>query len=116
MTPSSVQSGYSRILASSIGPGELVTLVRAGDSNVYQAHAWVTEFIPQDLAGAVEQGKRRAIVLASDVIASGFPLPFRPKQDRLIWGTKNNATTSVDDATRRFQGVLIAYEMDLDGA
>ena len=116
MTPDAVQAAYTRALASTMGPGELVQISRNGNTNSYFVHAWVTDFIPQDLAGAIEQGKRSAVVLASDVAASGFPLPFRPKQDRLTWGTKNNAITSVDDATVRIQGILIAYKMDLDGA
>lgn len=115
MTPQQVQSAYARLLGVQ-GPSELVTLIRAGDATLYQAHAWVTDFIPADLAGGVEEGRRNAIVLAADVAASGFPLPFLVKQDRLKWGTKTNVIVKVDDATRRVQGTLIAYELDLDGA
>ena len=113
MSPIAVQAAYARALGAN-GPAETVQLVRGGVS--YPVQAWVTDFIPSDLAGAVEQGRRNAVVLASSVVASGFPLPFIVKQDRLAWGTKSNAITKVDDASRRVQGVLIAYELDLEGA
>ena len=113
MNPVAVQAAYARALGAN-GPAETVNLVRAGVS--YPVQAWVTDFIPQDLAGAVEQGRRSAVVLASSVVASGFPLPFVVKSDRLAWGTKSNAITKVDDASRRVQGLLVAYELDLEGA
>lgn len=119
MNPVAVQAAYARALGAN-GPAETVQLVRMGDSNTYLAQAWVTDFVPMDLAGANEQGKRNAIVLASSVAASGFPLPFVPKSDRLKWGLngapKTNVITKVDDATRRINSVLVAYELDLDGA
>lgn len=118
MSPAAVQAAYVRALATSAGPAETVNIVRQGVA--YPAQAWVTEFVPSDLAGAVEQGRRNAIVLASSLVASGFPLPIIVKQDRLVWGLngtpKSNAITKVDDSTRRIGGTLIAYELDLDGA
>ncbi len=119
MNPAAVQAAYARALGAN-GPAETVQLVRQGNNTVYLAQAWVTDFVPQDLAGAVEQGRRNAVVLASSVAASGFPLPFVVKSDRLVWGLggtpKSNAITKVDDATRRVQGALVAYELDLEGA
>ena len=119
MNPVAVQAAYARALGAN-GPAETVQLVRMGDGNTYLAQAWVTDFVPMDLAGANEQGKRNAVVLASSVVASGFPLPIMPKMDRLVWGlngtSKTNVITKVDDATRRIAGTLIAFELDLDGA
>ena len=114
MNVAAIQAAYARALGAN-GPAETVHLVRAGVGS-FPAQAWITDFIPEDLAGAVEEGRRSAIVLAASVVASGFPLPFLVKQDRLAWGTKSNAIVKVDDASRRVQGVLIAYELDLDGA
>lgn len=116
MNPIAVKAAYVRALASAAGPGELVTLIRAGSSTVYSVHGWVTQFAPSELAGGVEQGKRKATVLAADVAASGFPLPFLPNQDRLKWGTKTNVISSIDDASIRIQGQLVAYKFDLEGA
>ena len=114
MNPVAVAAAYARALGAN-GPGETVTIVRAGVGS-FSVQAWITDFIPSDLAGAVEQGRRNAIVLASSVAASGLPLPIVVKSDRLVWGGKSNAITKVDDASRRIQGVLIAYELDLEGA
>ena len=116
MTPDQIQASYVRVLSAAQGPGELVTLVRVGDLTVYQAHAWITGFLSAELVGEVQQGERRAVVLASDVVASGFPLPFLPKQDRIVWKGKSIVIVSVDDATRRAQGVLFAYDLTLEGA
>lgn len=115
MSLASEQSAYARVLSLR---GRIVTLVRAGDPGNYQVRALVTDFIPSDLAGAVEQGRRSAVVLAADVIGSGFPLPFLVKQDRLVWGNppKSNAITKVDDATRANGNTLLAYDLDLEGA
>lgn len=119
MSPAAAAAAYARAFGAA-GPSEPVQLVRGGDSRVYTAQAWVTDFIPADLAGAVEQGRRNAVVLATSVAASGFPLPFQVKRDRLVWGLsgapKSNAIVKVDDASRRIGGTLLAYELDLDGA
>ena len=121
MNPAVVQAAYARVMGAN-GPSaaRTVQLVRMGDSNTYLVQATVTDFVPIDLAGANEQGKRTAVVLASSVIASGFPLPFIPKQDRLKWNlggtTKTNVITRVDDATLGPQDVLSGYKLDLDGA
>lgn len=116
MSPLAIQNAYVRALATQFGPAELVALIRAGNAGTFQVHGWVTEFVPADVAAGVQQGRRRAIILTSDVVASGFPLPFLVKQDRLMWGTKTNAITKVDDATRRVNSILVAFELDLEGA
>jgi hypothetical protein len=98
--------------------GETVLLRRlsgagAGD---YAVRARLMGFDPDDVVGAVQQGARKAIVLAEDVAATGFPTPLLPKQDRLVWNGKTLAIHHVDDATRRVRGVLIAYELEVVGA
>lgn len=118
MLPDRAAASYNRALASQFGPGEVVTIRRAvsptpGD---YQVSAWVTHIEPSDVTGSVQQLKRKAIVLASDVVSSGFPLPFLPKQDRLIWNGKTLVITAIDEGTRGIQGVVVAYELQLSGA
>jgi hypothetical protein len=118
MTPAAIKAAYLRALASSVGPGEQITLRRgAPPSNTdYSVHGWVTTYDPEDVVGSIQQGRRKAILLAEDVETSGFPLPILPKQDRLIWAGKTLVVSAVDDASRRVQGVLIAYELELSGA
>lgn len=113
MTPAAAKAAYRR----QIGNGETVTLRRldgagAGD---YQARGRVSGFAASDIEGSIQQGLRKAIVLADDVASSGFPTPFLPKQDRLIWSGATLVIQSIDDATRRVGGVLIAYEFELAG-
>lgn len=114
MTPSAARAAYRRQMRN----GETFVLRRlsglgAGD---YVTRGRVDGFTPSDFEGAVQQGTRTAIVLAEDVEASGFPLPFLEKQDRLVWAGKTLVIQSVDDATRRVAGVLIAFVLELAGA
>lgn len=115
MTPAATKAAYARQF---LAHGETVMLRRlsgvgAGD---YAARARIVNFEPSDLIGSIQQGRRKAIVLAEDIAASGFPLPILPKQDRLIWAGKTLVIRAVDDATRRVQGVAMAYELELAGA
>jgi hypothetical protein len=114
MTPAAAIAAYRRQLRN----GETFVLRRlsglgAGD---YAARGRVDGFTPSDFEAAIQQGTRTAIVLAEDVESSGFPLPFLEKQDRLIWAGKTLVVQSVDDATRRVAGVLIAFVLELVGA
>jgi hypothetical protein len=117
MLPKRVAASYARALASHFGPGETVTLRRlsgqgAGD---YEVVGWVTEMHASDVVGSVQQLRRKVIVLADSVTAADFPTPLLPKQDRLIWNDKTLVITAIDDATRRVQGALVAYELELSG-
>lgn len=114
MTPSAARAAYRRQLRN----GETLVLRRlsglgAGD---YAARGRIDGFAPADFEGAIQQGTRTAIILAEDVESSGFPLPFLAKQDRLVWNGRTLVIHSVDDATRRIAGVLIAFVLELAGA
>lgn len=115
MTPETAKAAHRRQITSK---GETVILRRlsgvgAGD---YSVRARIMSFEPSDVVGSIQQGMRKAIVLAEDVVTSGFPTPFLPKQDRLVWNGKTLVVHAVDEATRRIQGVQIAYELELAGA
>jgi hypothetical protein len=115
MTPAAAKAAYARQF---LAHGETVVLRRLSGANAgdYVVTARIMNFEPSDLAGSIQQGKRKAIVLADEVAASGFPAPFLPKQDRLIWNGKTLVIHAVDDATRRVAGVAVAYELELAGA
>jgi hypothetical protein len=116
MNPAAVQAAYRRALAGA-GPGETATFVRQGDATVYQAAAYVPPASANaELAGGMVQNKRRAIVLADDLAASGFPLPLRVNADRFKWGSDPTSNAVKAVAERRVQGVTVAYELDLEGA
>ena len=118
MLPERASASYARALAAQFGPGETVTLRRASGTGAgdYAARAWVTNTSASDVVGSVQQLRRKAIILADSVAGSGFPTPFLPKQDRLVWNGKVLAIMSVDDGSRRIQGALMAYEVELAGA
>ncbi|CAJ0867131.1 hypothetical protein AMST5_01924 [freshwater sediment metagenome] len=111
MTPAQARQSLARMLDAH---GETVTLKRGAAS--YCVRARIMGASPSDVTGSVQQLGRKAIVSAEDVEAIEFPTPFRPKQDRLVWNGKTLVISAVDDATRRIQGELVAYELELSGA
>lgn len=103
-------------MADLIEVGEAVTLQRPGVPPITAAvRARVMGYRPSDLVGAIVQGDRQAIILASDLAASGFP-QIMPNRDRLIWNGKTLTIKSVDDATARIAGETIAVKLQLSGA
>ena len=116
MTPQAAADIYRRALKGA-GPGWLVTLTRSGDATAYKAAGYIAARSPAEaLPGGMVQNTRKLVLLAEDVAAVGFPAPIRIKQDRvtLVDGGAVNAIRAV--AERRVQGVLVAYEIELDGA
>ncbi|MGJ0505613.1 MAG: hypothetical protein ACR652_00475 [Methylocystis sp.] len=115
MTPTQARQSLARSLNAS---GQTVVLQRlnGAGAGAYSVKARIMGAEASDVVGAVQQLRRKAIVSAEDVESSGFPVPFLPKQDRLIWNGKTLVITSVNDATRRLQGILIGYELELAGA
>lgn len=111
MTPEQARRATSRMLNDL---GETVTLKRGAAT--YSVRALLMGVSPSDVVGSVQQSRRKAIVSAEDVEATGFPVPFLPKQDRLIWNGETLVVIAVDDATRRVRGELIAYELGISGA
>lgn len=98
--------------------GETVTLRRLSGSTAgdYEVRARIANIAPADVVGSIQQLKRKAVVSAEDIESSGFPLPFLPKQDRLVWGGKTLVITAIDDGTRRVQGTIVGYDLELSGA
>lgn len=81
-----------------------------------EVRARVTGFQEAELVGGVKQGDRRVIVLAEDVEATGFPVPFSTGgSDKAVVRGKALNIQIVDDSTRRVGGVLIAYDITARG-
>lgn len=94
-----------------------ITLMRLGSSPTQAlVRARIVGYQPNELVGDIVETDRKAIVLAEDVAASGFPVPIRAQQDRVIYDGRTWAISSVDDTTRRVDDVLIAYELRISGA
>jgi len=112
MTPGEATDSHRSLIEAR---GEPIELKRGGVT--YPVVKAVTKFAkPMQLSGNVQQLGRWLIVMHEDVVAAGFPLPFQSKIDRVVWDGKTLAIISVDGATRRIQGVQIAYELELAGA
>jgi hypothetical protein len=99
--------------------GEAITLRRMGPSgpvNEVTVRARVTGYQPNELVGGIKQGDRRLIILAEDVEASGFPIPFKTGGiDKAVVRDKVLNIGVVDDSTRRVGGILIAYDITATG-
>lgn len=96
--------------------GETVTFRRysgTGDARTSvdrNALARVMDMKPEEIAGNIQEGSRKLIVLARDVDAANWSPALR-KGDRVVVRGKELTIDVVDDNTRRVAGVLIAYEL-----
>ena len=99
--------------------GETITLrrfVAGGPPIKAEVRARVTGYQPAELVGGIKQGDRRVIILAEDVEATGFPVPFSTGgSDKTVVRGKALNIEIVDDSTRRVGGVLIAYDITARG-
>jgi hypothetical protein len=116
MTPAEVKDAYRRAL----GEFEPILIRRyagAGASRPHfdaQAQARVMGYEPHELVGTIEQGDRRLIVLAEDLIDAQFALPVVRGDKAVIRGVETNIEAA-DDSTRRIGTTLIAYELQVRG-
>lgn len=117
MSPEAVAAAYRRAL----GPFEEVAIRRfsgAGPSRPffdYRCQARVTGYSPDQLAGDIQQGDRRVIVMAEDLVAAQFPGPVRRGDAVVLLSGKVLNVESPDDASRRVGGITIAYELRVRG-
>jgi hypothetical protein len=119
MSAEAIKASYRRALDAA---GETVAIRRyaadvAGPHRPWfevEVSARVTGYGPDELIGGIVQGDRKLIVLADDLIARQFPLPLRKGDKAIIRGRECNIEAP-DDNTRRVQGVLIAYELQVRG-
>ena len=119
MTPQSAGASYRRQFDRS---WEWVVLRRVtGTVNQIwhdaTARARVVGYEPRELTGGIRQGDRRAVVLAADLIAQGWPVPPRAgaNPDRVVVRGAALAVEAVDDSTRSASGVPVAYELRVRG-
>lgn len=67
------------------------------------------------VVGSIQQGDRKVIVLAGDLEDAQFAFPIVPLSDKAVVRGKELTIKAVDDSTRRVQGVLVAYELQVGG-
>jgi len=124
MNPEQIKADYRLHLNEE---GELITVRRYTGTGTNRpkidrtALARVVGYSPQELAGTIQQGDRRLIVLADDVT---MPTTDSPPQtltlpitstDKIVLRGKELQIIAVDDSTRRVKGVLIALEIQARG-
>lgn len=68
----------------------------------------------RELAGAMLEGTLRVIALAQDLVDAGFALPLE-QSDKIVIDGKEYAISGFDDETRRINGTLIAYDLQVKG-
>jgi hypothetical protein len=117
MTPEYARDALRRFIQAN---GEMVTLRRTNQlptpATEVSVMARIMGYSPEELASGVMQGNRKAIMLAEDVEASGFPVPIlKNTVDSLVVRGGKMTIKSVDDSTRRVGGVLIGYNLDILG-
>ena len=116
MTPEAAKALYRR----RIGVGEIIYIRRytGGGANppMYQApvRARVMGYDANELVGTIVQGDRKVIFLAEDLITQQFALPITAN-DKVVVRGKEMQIKSPDDSTRRLQGQLIAFVLQVRG-
>lgn len=116
-SPSAIKAMYERHL---LQVGEYITVRRYTGSGTnrprfdVQARARVEGYAPSELIGTIQQGDRRIVLYADDLLAAQFAMPVTAN-DKLVIRGRELAIVAVDDNTRRLQGQLIALEIQARG-
>jgi len=116
VTPDECRSAYRRAL----GEFEPVVIRRYTGTGAnrpkFEATVMgrVLGYTPADLIGTIQQGDKRLVILADDLIDAQFDLPLQAGDKAVIRGKEHNIEAP-DDSSRRLGGVLIAYELQVRG-
>ncbi len=117
MTPDYCKATYRRFIDL---VGELVIIRRYSGSGANRPHydvevkGRVVAYLPHENIGTIQQGDKKLVILADDLLAGQISLPLHKGDKAVIRGKEHNIE-SPDDNTRRIDGVLIAYEIQVRG-
>lgn len=117
MTADEARDAYVRAMNVA---GETITIRRytgTGPDRPYfdaSVRARVTRYEPHEIVGLIQQGDRRIILLAEDMVAAQIPLALTNGDKVVVRGDELNIEGS-DDNTRRVAGELIAIELQVRG-
>lgn len=117
MTPAETKESYIRALNAAGETIKIRRYVGVGTSRVptdTDVRARVTGYAASELTATIQQGDRRIIMLVDDLVDAGFAVPVTANDKIMLRGTMISIV-SVDDSTRRIQGMLIAYEIQARG-
>jgi hypothetical protein len=109
MTPDAAAASHARQITAT---GQTVGLRRKVDgvlvSDVTGLRARVRHASPSEVTAGMSQKARKVIVLAADVVASGFPLPMKTAVDQAVFSDGVVlAITDIDGISR----LGAAYEL-----
>lgn len=120
MTPDEAARAYRNMMAVR---GEPVTLRRISFPGGVQTKAdseatvlaRIADYRPEQVAGNIRQGDRKAVIVFADVAALAWAGPIA-KGDKIVLadGSMLNVE-AVDTSTRSLAGTCIAYELQLRG-
>lgn len=117
MTPEEVKEIYRRYM-DEVGEEVIIRRYFGTGSNrnkfEVKVRARVVGFGPEELVGTIQQGDRKVIVLVEDLENFQFPLPLVKNDKCQVRGKELNIETP-DENTRRIQGELVAYELQIRG-
>ena len=117
MTPDEAKDSYRRAMDVA---GEQIVIRRYTGTGANRpffdatVRARVMGYEPHEIVGIVQQGDRRIILLAEDMVAAQIPLALTNGDKVVIRGEELNIE-GANDNTRRIQGVLIAIELQVRG-
>lgn len=114
MTPEAALNSYRKQLERH---GEIVSIDRMVPNVGFQAvatdvRARIMGYSPEEIAAGIEQGHRKAVILAEDVSALNPALKIG---DYLSVRGVRMRINAIDDSTRRIGGTLLAYQCDVSG-
>jgi hypothetical protein len=109
MTPAEARDQLAQMLADY---GEDVQIKRQAVTVTVRAKELA--YRPEDYVGDLQQSIRRIVVQAQDLDNSGL-LPLVAGKDHLVMSGRTMVITAIDDTTRRIQGIVIGYELQVAG-
>lgn len=72
------------------------------------------QYAPNEIVGPILQGDWKIILLAEDLESGAVSLPLLPTDKAIVRG-KELTIAGIDDKTRRFGDVLVAYVLQVRG-
>jgi len=114
VTPAQAAEMYRR----AVGQFETISIRRYTGTGAnrpkfdWDVAARAMDFKADELVGSIVQGDRKLVVLHEDLEDAGFPFPIQTGTNwKVVVRGKELQIKSIDDNTRRLQGVCIAYDL-----
>ena len=114
MTPQSSKAAHARALTENVIARRYTGAGLSRARFDAKARSQVMGFAPHELIGGVIQGDRKVILYADDLTANGLAHPLTTNDKIVVRGVETQIIAS-DDSTRRIDGVLVAYVLQVRG-